>query len=143
MKPEFDYNSLPYDFIHCLNARCKRADECLRRQATLRMPKERGTVTVVNPGHIVSTGKNCPYFKPDKPLLYALGMTRLLDAVPHSEAMMIKQQMIDYFGQNNYYRFKRKERLFSPEEQEYVRGLFQERGLTDLPVFDEFIERYE
>ena len=52
MKTDFDYNSMPVSFAHCLNGHCLRADKCLRRQVTLRMPKERAAVTVINPEHI-------------------------------------------------------------------------------------------
>lgn len=50
MKTDFDYNSMPVSFAHCLNGHCLRADKCLRRQVTLRMPKERAAVTVINTG---------------------------------------------------------------------------------------------
>ena len=35
MKTDFDYNSMPVSFAHCLNGHCLRADKCLRRQVTL------------------------------------------------------------------------------------------------------------
>ena len=52
MKTDFDYNSMPVSFAHCLNGHCLRADKCLRRQVTLRMPKERAAVMVINPEHV-------------------------------------------------------------------------------------------
>ena len=60
-----------------------------------------------------------------------------------NDAIAIKRQMLTYFGRTHFYRLWRKERLFSPEQQEYVRQLFLERGLQEAPVFDEYVEQYE
>ena len=73
MKTDFDYNSMPVSFAHCLNGHCLRADKCLRRQVSLRMPKERATVMVINPEHIASDGGDCTYFIDEKPVLFARG----------------------------------------------------------------------
>ena len=143
MNPNFDYNLFPYSFAHCLNSECLRAEICLRRQIALRMPKERGLVTVVNPEHVVPSGEDCKFFVPDQPEQYARGITHLLDRVPHNDAVIIKQQMIEHFGQTNYYRFSRKERLIKPHEQEYIRILFHKRGVTEEPAFDEYVEYYD
>ena len=62
MKTDFDYNSMPVSFAHCLNGHCLRADKCLRRQVTLRMPKQRAAVMVINPEHVTSDGVDCTYF---------------------------------------------------------------------------------
>ena len=71
MKTDFDYNSMPVSFAHCLNGHCLRADKCLRRQVTLRMPKQRAAVMVINPEHVTSDGVDCTYFIDEKPVLFA------------------------------------------------------------------------
>lgn len=143
MKPNFDYDSSPYNFAHCLNTDCLRAEACLRRQMALRIPLKRATVTVVNPAHTTPTGENCPNFKADSTLRFARGMTHLLDHVPHNDALLIKEHLLSYFGRTQYYRLWRKERLFSPDQQEYIRQLFRKRGLSEAPVFDEYVEVYD
>ena len=122
MNKDFDYNLLPYKFAHCMNGQCKQADKCLRSRAAQHIPIERKTVTFVNPAHTNPANEDCPYFKADQLQQFALGMTHLLAYI---------------------YRLWRKERLFSPEQQEYVRQLFLERGLQEAPVFDEYVEQYE
>ena len=136
MKTDFDYNSMPVSFAHCLNGHCLRADKCLRRQVSLRMPKERATVMVINPEHIA-------YFIDEKPVLFARGMKHLLDQVPLADATVIKRQMMAYFGKTIYYRCCNKERLIKPKEQEYIQGLFRRRGITEMPQFDEYVEYYD
>ena len=98
MKTDFDYNSMPVSFAHCLNGHCLRADKCLRRQVTLRMPKERAAVMVINPEHVTSDGVDCTYFIDEKPVLFARGMKHLLDRVPLADATVIKRQMIAYLS---------------------------------------------
>ena len=143
MKTDFDYNSMPVSFAHCLNGHCLRADKCLRRQVALRMPKERVTVMIVNPEHIASDGGDCAYFIDEKPVLFARGMKKLLDRVPLADATVIKRQMIAYFGKTVYYRCCNKERLIKPKEQKYIQELFQRRGVAEPPQFDEYIEYYD
>ena len=33
MEETFDYSQVPHDFVHCFNAQCPRAGECLRQLA--------------------------------------------------------------------------------------------------------------
>lgn len=143
MKSDFDYQTLPVSFGHCLNEHCLHADKCLRHQVALRIPKERGLVTIVNPGHVSPDGKDCTFFIDERPLQYARGMTHLLDRVPLSDAKIIDKQIRAYFGRNNYYRSMSKVRLIKPQEQEYIRQLFRRKGITDEPVFDEYVEYYD
>lgn len=143
MKKDFDYQAMPFHFAHCLNEHCLRADTCLRRQMTLLMPKDRGTVTVINPEYVALDGKDCSYFIDEKPLQYARGMSHLLDHVPHADAVVIKAQMIAYFGKTVFYRCRNKERLIKPKEQEYIKGLLHRRGIKEAPLFDEYVEYYD
>ena len=144
MKENFDHSAVPYDFVHCLNQQCPHAVECLRYQVALHLSTECNIISIVNPVYATSAGKdNCKFFKADKLMQYTSGITHLLDSIPYSDASEIKQQMLEYFGRNSYYRFPRKERLISPSEQKYIRQLFRKRGLEDEPVYDEYLERYE
>lgn len=142
MKADFDYQTVPYNFTHCLHAQCPQADTCLRHQVALRIPYECERITIINPARTLSAGESCPYFAPDKLQRFALGITHLLDSIPHSDAIAIKNQMLERFQRNMYYRFSRKEHLISPTDQKYIRQLFLSRGITSEPVFDEYVEQY-
>ena len=143
MKPDFDYSLVPYNFVHCLHAQCPQATACLRHQVSLRIPSECEYIHIVNPGRITPVGENCPHFMPDQLRPFALGITHLLDSIPHSDAIVIKRQMVNHFKTHMYYRFYRKERFINPAGQEYIRQLFLDRGITDAPVYDEYVEQYE
>ena len=66
MKPEFNYESVPFDFSHCFCGQCKVADKCLRHQVALRIPESRHSVPVINPNNVSPDGENCRYFKADR-----------------------------------------------------------------------------
>lgn len=66
----------------------------------------------------------------------------MLDNVPHKDAEVLKSQMLGYFGRGMYYRFYRKEKYLSPEQQEYIRRIFRQKGITEEPAFDSYTEEY-
>ena len=55
----------------------------------------------------------------------------------------MKQTLIRYFGRGVYYSYYRKEVPLVPEEQEVIRKLFAENGVTSEPVFESYSEEYE
>ena len=70
-------------------------------------------------------------------------MKRILDNVPHSDALGLKREMLGYFGRNNYYRSRRGERLISPQEQKAIQQMFASRNLSVEILFDEYVEQYK
>lgn len=142
MRADFDYHLVPSGFAHCLNNQCPHAANCLRQQLALHIPFQEKFIRIVNPAQAASAGEDCPYFKPDQLIRLASGITHLLDNLPHQSAVVIKQQLLSYFGRSYYYRLWRKERLLTLEDQEYIRRLFLIEGITDAPAFDEYVESY-
>lgn len=143
MKPDFDYNTVPYNFAHCLNEQCPQASACLRQLVTRRIPLSKKTFTIINPAVPDPTGKHCCYFLPDQLQQFVKGISHLYDKLPYKEALLIKEQLISHFGRTAYYRFKRKERYINPADQQYIRQLFLSKGFTDEPQYDEYTELYE
>lgn len=143
MKPDFDYNSVPHDFVHCFNAQCEHASKCLRHQIALLTPPERGVVRTISPVFKLPAGTNCSYFKAEKLQRFALGFAHLLDKVPYKDAVVLRKQIFNYFERSTYYRCLHKERLIKVEEQAYICQLFTNRGIEKEPVFDEYVEQYE
>ena len=143
MDADFNYQSVPVSFVHCLKGECKFAADCLRYQITLCMPADRPFVTVVNPGSIQADGENCPHFREDKKIRFAYGMTHLYDALPYKLANTIKRQLYNYFGRSMYYRIRNKERAITPQEQTYIQTVFEKQGVEEKPLFDEYREQYD
>lgn len=136
MKNEFDYQEVPYDFAHCFNTQCTQANNCLRRLAATNSTAIRKFLPIVNPACIPKEGDDCPFFKPKIKKQIALGISNLLDNVPHKTALELRRQMVGHFGKTLYYRFLRKENELLPEHQVFIKQLFEQNGINEEPVFD-------
>lgn len=143
MEPDFDYNTVPNNYIHCFHTECPHAAKCLRYQVALFVPPEQHIITIVSPLFKVPAGQECRYFRPDEMKNFALGMKQMLNELPYNESVIIKQQMIAYFKRTTFYRCQKQERLIKPEEQEYIRQIFLSRGITEPPAFDSYIRQYD
>ena len=125
MLDKLDYSLVPNDFALCFNGKCLHASTCLRHQVSRHIPKERWAVRAINPERVV----------PD-------GMEHLLDNIPYRQAKEIRREMREYFGTTHFYRLKRKERCFTPEDQLYVRDLLRQYNIEEEPLFDRYEENF-
>ena len=105
-------------------------------------PDTQWSVSIVNPGRINPEG-DCRGFMADTPVQYAVGMDHLLDRIPYQTAKNIKQRLLSTYGKNKFYQFKRRERLFSPEDQRYIRQVFLSNGVEEEPAFDSWQTGYQ
>lgn len=142
MQENFDYTLVPGRFAHCFHCDCRKAGECLRYQITAFLPADLRNVTTVNPLY-TPADEGCSYFKSCAPLVYAEGMNRMLADLPYEKANAIKQRMLAHFGKTHFYRLKRKERYFTPEDQLVVKRIFQNAGIKEQPQYDAYIERFD
>ena len=138
----FNYKEVPHNYIHCLNAQCPCAGNCLRFIAAQHADAKIATFRVVNPVYIASR-KECPLFHPNQVIRYAVGITHLYENLPYIKMRPIKRQIQAYFGRSKYYRIYRKERNISPEEQSFIRELFRKMGIQEEPAFDEYVDMYK
>ena len=113
MLDKLDYSLVPNDFALCFNGKCLHASTCLRSG-----------------------------FMDDSPLKNAYGMEHLLDNIPYRQAKEIRREMREYFGTTHFYRLKRKERCFTPEDQLYVRDLLRQYNIEEEPLFDRYEENF-
>ena len=130
-----NYSNVPNGFAHCFNAKCKFAESCLRYQVGCITPSSCKTVNVVNPS-IYSSEQECSEFLSSDGMHYAYGIDHLYDSIPYGIAMKIKEHLLSSFGKNIYYRYKRKEKCFTPQDQYFVHQVFKEYGIEEKPHFD-------
>ncbi len=143
MEKNFDYSQVPHTFMHCIHTPCVQKNDCVRYQLMQHVTAERVSLLIVNPAHLSDVRENCPHFFADQTAQFALGITHLLDNIPHKKAMQIRSELYSSFGKNTYYRIRKKERLIRPDEQNYIRQLFVRKGISEEPVFDKYVEQYE
>lgn len=143
MEKNISYSNVPNGFVHCFNAKCKFADSCLRFQRGKLISSTCKTVSVVNPSFSSLFESECPEYIPAEGLYKAYGMDHLFDAIPYGVAIKIKQHLIASFGKNIYYRYKRKEKCFTTDEQVFVYEVFKLYGVKEKPEFDYYEVDYE
>ena len=95
------------------------------------------------PGLYNTASRYLSLFKADKEKRYALGITHLLDDLPHNKAIAIKRAMNANFSKGTLYRIQKKERSITPAEQNIIRHIFIQYGIHADPLFDEYIEQYD
>ena len=142
MQNNFNYNEVPKGFIHCLNAQCTRSTGCLRFLAANCAGIETPFFHIVNPAHITNWDE-CRFFYPDKLVRFAIGITDLFNNLPHAKAVKIKAIIYKQFGRNTFYRIQSKQRLINPEEQNFIRKVFIDEGITEEPIFDKYVDKYD
>ena len=143
MEEVFDNQTVPYNFLHCFNRQCPKSEKCLRHLTAVHSTNQSPTLYVVNPNCIPEDANECSYFLSNQQIRMAWGISHLLDNVPHKNAASLKSLMISHFGRNLYYRFYRKEASLDPEQQEYIRKSFRQKGGAGEPVFDAYTQEYK
>ncbi|MDR0892609.1 MAG: DUF6078 family protein [Mediterranea sp.] len=139
-KEDFDYSLIPGNFLYCLNRQCPRSGECLRYLLSEYGASKDDAITVVSPTFVT---RDCRFYAPNRKVRFALGITTLYDDLPHKVMRTLKQMLIAYFSQATYYRWKRQERLISPEEQGIILCIFRSVGIQSAPRYDQYVEQYE
>lgn len=142
MKDEFNYEAVPFHFVHCLNATCPRGESCLRRLTAQHAPKEIPAIMTVNPAVYPKDANRCPYFKSTEKLRYAWGLTTTFDNIPYKKALLLKSRIHQLYPKTTYYRILHKERPLSPAEQEAIANIFAQNGVSTAPEFDSYTEEY-
>ena len=87
---EFDYDSVPQGFAHCLNEQCPQSADCLRRKAALHIPTDCQFIKIVNPTYTPEMNAKCPYYRSGETVRFACGVAHLYDNLPHNAAVAIK-----------------------------------------------------
>ena len=143
MEDCFNYDSVPLNYLHCLNPDCARSESCLRHLVTLHVPQSVKSIVTVNPANYPMDAGQCPYFRSTVKLRYAWGISTLFDNIPYKKAVLLKGMIRTLFPKPTYYRILHKERGLSPAEQAEIAGLFAQACITETPAFDSYTEEYD
>lgn len=134
---------VPTNYARCYKEECPKADNCLRHLAMLRTTADTPFINIVNPASTPVDTTACPYFQSAQKLHYAWGVSHLLDKVPFKDGKYIRSQLVGHFGKSQYYRFYRRERPLTPDDQTFIRQVFLRKGITEEPVFDSYSDDYD
>lgn len=142
MTNDFDYQAVPYEYAHCFNSQCVQSSKCLHHLVAENCTSQYPTLRIINPNCIPADTTKCPYFNSTRKLHVAWGLKHLLDNVPYKDGNSIRCDLVSHFGKTNYYRYYRQERPLLPQDQEYIRQLFRNYGITTEPTFERCSDEY-
>lgn len=137
----FDFKQVPNNWALCYIAECSRKEECMRYQVCLRAPAEKTRNHCVLP--TVMNRSECPHFAPVQIVRAAVGFSRIFAEVKEKHHAAMRRELAGYLGGGGtFYRYRKGERLLMPEQQEWIKKMFQRYGYTEEVVFDGYKDVY-
>ena len=143
MKDDFNYQAVPLNYLHCFHAACPRKDECLRHLAALHAPKSVPTLKTLNPAAYPKNVDTCAYFRSNRKVKLAWGITALFDKIPYATAIALKDSLHSIYPKTTYYRIVHQERPLLPAEQAQIARIFAQKGVNEPLAFDRYTEGYD
>lgn len=143
MEENFDYNQVPGYFIHCFNAACPRAGECLRQLAARHVSAVRPVVQAVSPAVWPEGDGTCGQFHPIRKIRLAWGVRRAIGRMPYNEGRLVVKALNRMYTKVTLNRITTHERALPPDEQRRIEALFARYGVTDGEVFDRVEMAYD
>lgn len=143
MNKPLTYDDIPKMYLFCNHTKCPRRNKCLRFQAAMIVPQSVPHYEAININHVAGNEKECSFFSAYTLTTFALGISHILDDVPHKKAMAIQNSLKSLMGKSMYYRIRNKQRRLHPLEQKQIADVFLEHGIKTKINFDEYIEDYD
>ena len=133
---------VPTNYTLCLKDDCPKAANCLRHAAVAMMPAEVQAWRIVSPTHLAQVEGECPYYRSTEKVRYARGFVKMLSGLTVKQAHAFRLALEHDFGHTRYFRLRAGERLIDPATQEHIRQVMTRIGVTPLPDFDAYVEKY-
>ena len=120
LKQAFEYGNVPSIITYCFTEPCPMKDKCIHYLSALydKDKKDRGEAIFPN---ALKDGK-CKYFTPLRVVKMAWGFDKLFAEIKVKHAPALRAKMREYLG---------KLKLL-PEQQEYIKQLFDSYGYHDV-----------
>ena len=136
MKDHQTYQDMPENYLHCFNETCELAETCLHQIVARLGISTDCVVKAVNPKYC--NGAACRYYKSNKPMRMAYGMSHAYDKVLATDIVSLRRAISRHFGNSMYYKRRNGEMAITPEEQDFINKLFHEYGYPDDVSFDRY-----
>lgn len=140
---------IPANYLYCFASQdsCPQVGTCLRAiaaQLLKNAPARMQQVNALSPYFAEKTAgdKSCAFYRNNRPVTFAKGMTHLFDELPYVKAHTVRCAVMNCFSCETYfYQCRKGERLISPEEQQKIAQVFQRNVPQLTPKFDDLIEK--
>ena len=126
----------------CQQADCPQAAACLRRQAFMRMPRAVDAWSCVMPW--AESNGDCRYFFSTEKQRMARGFTKMFANMHNREDLHnLRLELTTFLGsKGSYDRYKKGEKLLTPDEQQWILQRFRQYGYEEGLEFDEYVYCY-
>jgi len=109
----------------------------LRYQAFSRAPDDMQYFFTLKPTSLLKQDlAYCNQFCSQSLKVFVAGLNGMMENMTLRKIQTVRRGMINLFGRSTYYRFMRKEKWLTTEEQKKVSNLFEELGMLDELVYD-------
>ena len=143
MEKELDFRRLPASYKRCFLTTCPRRADCLRAKVTDNVAQGELWGPAVYPAALGADGR-CRFFRTGQPQVMAWGFGKLYYDTRHRDEVALRAAIKGYLGSEAaYYRVNRGAKLLTPEQQEYILGLFRKLGYSKGLEFEHYVETYD
>ena len=133
----FDFSIVPPSWHLCFCDGCPRHDECLHFLVGQYAPDDLTWGPAVYP--MAYKNGDCLHFKEIKVVRAAYGFKLLFKEVKQKDLDALRGKVVKYLGSyRTYYRYNSGERKLTPEQQEYISGLFRQFGYSGELQFEHY-----
>ncbi len=116
------------------------AATCLHHIAyTMMMEQNEEYLQLINPARC-SKDESCIYYRDKKPVIFARGFTNFQKRMYPQQYDQFMTTLCFHFGRNQYFKLRRGDILFPPEEQEVIRQMLEKVGADFKMEFDNYEE---
>lgn len=131
---------VPFNYARCIIQSCPLADRCLRGILWRNHVEDKAVLPVVNPA-LVSQSADCGYYADSEPSLYATGFRGMQEHMLPRQYESFMRTCRARFGRNGYYLRRRGDLPMPPAEQQFVRSVLKQIGVSDDICFDGYEQR--
>ena len=139
---KFNFKDVPQGYQLCFNEQCPKHADCIRFLAGQHLPTTEMSGPAVYPNAL--TNGICPYFKQIRVIHGAWGFRNLYKGVEPKDLQVLRPKVINYLGGPvANYAYMHGDKLLTPEQQDAIRGFFQELGYSKELVFEGYTLIYD
>ncbi|MDY3788581.1 DUF6078 family protein [Bacteroides fluxus] len=143
MNNDLNYAQIPQSYLLCIDGQCPKSATCLHYIAARYIPCTQISWSILSPAYIAALQGPCPYYSINRKVRYARGFLGILQQLTKEQTRQFSAQVIAASSRRTYYRIRCGERAICPQEQESLREVLRQCGVTDEPEFDSYFEDYQ
>ena len=140
--PALTADQIPPSYNRCFQSDCPMADTCTHFLAGQHIPEGQTYGGAIYP--TARQNGDCKHYKQTRAIRAAYGFKALFAEAKQKDGTALRNRVKEYLGgHGTYYRYLHGERPLTPEQQEWILGLFRRNGYTENLCFDSYREIYD